>query len=90
MWVKVIVLLLLVAAAIALFSALTSMLKGDSGDGKTVRALAWRVGFSIAVFLLLVLSMMMGWVTPHGVAPGAITQSVSQAASQPVDAGKQE
>jgi NADH:ubiquinone oxidoreductase subunit 6 (subunit J) len=68
-WLKVVILILLLAAVVSLFSALSSMLKNDSAGGKTVRALAWRVGFSVLVFLLLLLSMVMGWVKPHGVIP---------------------
>ena len=66
-WVKVVALLLLAAAVVALFSGLTSMVRGESADGRTVRALAWRVGLSLAAFLFLILSMVMGWVQPHDV-----------------------
>ena len=66
-WVKVLALLLLAAAVFALFRGLTSMVKGESADGRTVRALAWRVGLSVAVFLFLILSMYMGWIKPHDV-----------------------
>ena len=68
-WVKVVVFILLAAAVFALFRALTSMMRGDSAGGKTVKALAWRVGLSVTVFLFLLLSMYMGWVTPHDVRP---------------------
>ncbi len=67
LWVKVLALLLLAAAVFALFRGLTSMVKGESADGRTVRALAWRVGLSVAVFLFLILSMHMGWIKPHDV-----------------------
>lgn len=66
-WVKVLALLLLAAAVFALFRGLTSMVRGESADGRTVRALAWRVGLSAAVFLFLILSMYMGWIKPHDV-----------------------
>lgn len=69
LWFKILIMVLLLASVVSLFLALSSMLKGGSAQGKTVKALAWRVGFSVAVFLLLVLSMVMGWVKPHGVAP---------------------
>jgi NADH:ubiquinone oxidoreductase subunit 6 (subunit J) len=59
--------LLLAGAVFALFSGLTSMVRGESADGRTVRALAWRVGLSVAAFLFLILSMYMGWVQPHDV-----------------------
>ena len=68
-WVKLIVVILLLAAVISLGRALMSLVKGQGKEGKTMRALAWRVGFSVAVFLFILLSMMMGWIQPHDVNP---------------------
>lgn len=68
-WVKLIVLVLLVAAVVALFRALMSLVRNPSGQRQTMRALAWRVGFSAAVFLFLLLSMYLGWIEPHDVNP---------------------
>ncbi|MCK0153208.1 twin transmembrane helix small protein [Alcanivorax sp. S6407] len=70
-WVKLIVIVLLLAALFSLGRALMALVKGEKGEGKskTMRALAWRVGFSVAVFLFILLSMMMGWITPHDVNP---------------------
>lgn len=39
--------------------------KGESN--RTVNALTKRIGFSVALILLLILSIYMGWITPHGV-----------------------
>jgi succinate dehydrogenase/fumarate reductase cytochrome b subunit len=40
----------------------------DKGQTKrTVKALTWRIGLSVALFLLVVLAIWMGWITPHGV-----------------------
>lgn len=66
-WVKVVALLLVAAAIVALFSGLGSMVRGESADGRTVRALAWRIGLSVLAFAFLLLSMFMGWVQPHDV-----------------------
>ncbi len=68
-WVKLIVVVLLVAAVVALFRALMALVRNESGGRKTMQALAWRVGFSVAVFLFLLFSMYMGWVQPHDVNP---------------------
>lgn len=68
-WVKLIALILLVAAVVSLFRALWSLVGDRGGSRRTMRALAWRVGFSVAVFLFLLLSMYMGWVQPHDVNP---------------------
>jgi succinate dehydrogenase/fumarate reductase cytochrome b subunit len=45
----------------------------DKGQSKrTVNALTKRIALSVALILLLVLAIHMGWITPHGVgrAPG--------------------
>lgn len=68
-WVKLIVIVLLLAAVVSLARALMALVRGESKDGKTMRALAWRVGFSVAVFLFILLSMYMGWIKPHDVNP---------------------
>lgn len=68
-WIKLIVLVLMVAAVVALFRALMALVRGDSGQRKTMHALAWRVGFSVAVFVFLAFSAWMGWIQPHGVQP---------------------
>lgn len=40
----------------------------DKGRTKrTVRALTWRIGLSVALILLVILGIYMGWITPHGV-----------------------
>jgi succinate dehydrogenase/fumarate reductase cytochrome b subunit len=39
--------------------------KGESN--RTVNALTRRIGLSVALILLLILSIYMGWNTPHGV-----------------------
>lgn len=69
MWVKIVVLVLLALAVIALFSALGSMMRGESSDGRTVKALAFRVGLSALVFIILIVAMFMGWIQPHDVRP---------------------
>lgn len=70
-WVKLIVIVLLFAAVFSLGRALMALVKGEKGEGKskTMRALAWRVGFSVAIFLFILLSMVMGWIQPHDVNP---------------------
>lgn len=69
-WVKLIAIALLIAAVVALARALMSLVRGeDKEGGKTMHALAWRVGLSVVVFLFILLSIRMGWVKPHDVNP---------------------
>jgi len=66
--------LLLVAVLVALASAGLFMLKkGDEprDERKMARALAVRVGLSIALFLLILLSWRMGWIRPNGIPIGS-------------------
>lgn len=68
MWTKIVIVVLLLAIAASLFSALRMMSRNAPADRrKMARYLTLRV--SLSVFLLLVLSvaMYMGWITPHGI-----------------------
>lgn len=67
---KTVIVIALVLVLGALASAGLFMLKkgGDpaSRDARMARALALRVGLSIAVFLLVMVSWKMGWIQPTG------------------------
>jgi len=40
----------------------------DKDDStRVVKALTWRIGLSIVVFILLLIGFMFGWITPHPV-----------------------
>ena len=68
---KVVIVLLLLAVLAALAAAGVLMLRrGRSGDPKgalMARALAVRVGLSVALFLLVMFSYWMGWIKPTGI-----------------------
>jgi hypothetical protein len=72
---KIVMVLMLVAVLGALASAGVFMLRkgrgGDGGDRRMARALAVRVGISVALFLFILLSWYMGWVQPGGLPVGA-------------------
>jgi Protein of unknown function (DUF2909) len=50
----------------SLFSALYYMIRDKGQSTRTVRALTWRVGLSIALFLMLMLGSYFGLITPQG------------------------
>ena len=59
----------------SLAAALFFMLRGGNANPpdkskRMARALAMRVGFSILLFLCILLSWSMGWIHPPGIAPG--------------------
>lgn len=62
---RYLVIALFVLIFASLGSALVFLVKDKGGDStRTVRALTWRIGLSVAVFLLIMLSYQMGWI--HG------------------------
>ena len=67
--------MMLVAVLGALASAgVFKMRKGGGDDGRSkrmARALAVRVGLSVALFLFILLSWYMGWVHPTGIPVGS-------------------
>jgi len=73
---KIFMVLMLLAVLVALGSAGLFMLRRRTHDEPTdrnsrmARALAWRIGLSIALFLLILLGWAMGWVRPGGIPVG--------------------
>ena len=59
----VIVILALILGSLAKALFHLSSTKADDG-GKMVKALAWRVGLSVALFLLLIIGHSQGWIEP--------------------------
>ena len=51
----------------SLGSALFFLMKDKGKSNRTVQALALRVGLSITLFALLLISYRLGWITPTGV-----------------------
>lgn len=72
---KIVIALAFVVILGALGYAGLSMLRGGREEGARpgamMRALALRVGVSVALFLLLLLAYQMGWIRPTGIPAGA-------------------
>jgi len=63
---KIFIILMLIAILASLFSALVFLMK-DKGTGtRTVKALTWRIGMSITLFILLMAGFYFGLITPTG------------------------
>jgi drug/metabolite transporter (DMT)-like permease len=60
--------LLLIVASLAW--GLYAMLSDRSDSDRMARALTWRIGLSIAAFVLLLLVGWSGWLEPNAVRPG--------------------
>ncbi|MHB8743998.1 MAG: twin transmembrane helix small protein [Sulfuricaulis sp.] len=66
MLIKIVVLVMLALILVSLFSALVFLFK-DKGRGKrTAQALTWRIGLSMALFLLLMAGFHFGLIPPQG------------------------
>ncbi|MGZ8317941.1 MAG: twin transmembrane helix small protein [Telluria sp.] len=52
---------------VSLGSALFFLMRDKGKSPRTMRALATRVGFSVALFLLILLANKLGWITPTGI-----------------------
>lgn len=62
---KIVILSLLLVVLISLGSALVAMARGDKSD-KMLKALTWRIGLSVCIFILLLIGQATGLITPHG------------------------
>ncbi|MGH9562777.1 MAG: twin transmembrane helix small protein [Terracidiphilus sp.] len=68
---KYLVVAMLVLIVISLGKALRLLTSRKPEDGaKMVKALAWRIGLSVALFALLIVAYYCGWITPPHVTPG--------------------
>ncbi|MBS1129691.1 MAG: hypothetical protein H6R16_693 [Proteobacteria bacterium] len=59
---KVLVFLLLVAIVGSLFSGLVFLYRDRGAGERTVRVLTWRIGLSIALFILLLIGFRFGFI----------------------------
>ena len=76
---KILVVIAFIGIVLSLGSALIYMMRGSGPpeEGQTPKkgnmatALAFRVGFSIVLFICVLVSWKMGWIQPTGIPPGA-------------------
>jgi len=65
---KYLVIVILLAILISLGKALFHLSSsGPADSGKMVNALAWRVGLSVLLFVLLIVAYSQGWIQPQRV-----------------------
>ena len=69
MLIKFVILAALAGVLLALGTALFQMVNGKGTGTGTVKALTWRIGISMALFILIMTAIAMGWITPHGIQP---------------------
>jgi cytochrome bd-type quinol oxidase subunit 2 len=62
---RLIIIAVLVTIVAFLGSALFQMARGQGDSQKMLRALTWRIGLSVGLFLVLLLLWQMGLIRPH-------------------------
>lgn len=63
---RIVILLLLAAVLVSLFSGLYFVYKDKGGSNRAVKALTFRIAISILVFVILIASYYFGWIPQKG------------------------
>ena len=66
MLLKIVVVVMLVLIIASLFSALIFLFKDKGRGSRTARALTWRIGLSMTLFLMLMAGFHFGLIPPDG------------------------
>jgi hypothetical protein len=65
MIIKAIIIIVMLIILFALGSSLVFLVRDEGKTTRTVKALTWRIGLSVVLFLFLFLAFALGWITPH-------------------------
>lgn len=64
---KIFIISVMVAILVSLGSGLVFLLKDEGKTTRTVKALTFRIGLSISLFIFLFIAFSLGLINPHGV-----------------------
>ncbi len=67
---KIIVAVAFILILGSLGSALVFLMRDQGKSKRTVKALTFRIGFSVALFILILIAHQLGWINPTGFRPG--------------------
>jgi len=65
--IRLLIILTLLAIVWSLGTALFQLSRKQGDSDKMLRALTWRIGLSLGLFILLLVAGRAGWIVPHGV-----------------------
>lgn len=65
MFTKIFIITVMLIILAALGSSLIFLVRDEGKTKRTVKALTWRIGLSLALFLFLFLAFNLGWIKPH-------------------------
>jgi hypothetical protein len=63
---RLLVIAILIAIIASLGAALFQLATGKGDSSKMLKALTWRIGLSVALFIVLLLAWRAGIIKPHG------------------------
>ena len=66
---RLLALIILLAIIISLGSALRYLVSDEGKTDRVIKALTWRIGMSVGLFVLLMLAWYFGLIEPHGILP---------------------
>ena len=64
---KIFIILFLIFILYSLGSGLYFLVRDKSRSNRVVKALSWRIGLSLLLFILLFVAYAFGWIKPHGI-----------------------
>jgi len=67
MFTKTIILITMLCILVSLTTGLVFLVRDEGKTKRTVKALSWRIGISLALFIFLFLAFSLEWITPHPV-----------------------
>ncbi|MEN8174534.1 MAG: twin transmembrane helix small protein [Pseudomonadota bacterium] len=78
MFMRIFVIAVLIVIVVALGSGLYFLVTDKGHSDRTVKALSWRIGLSVGLFVLLMGLYATGVIQPHGLMPGKPAQVQQQ------------
>jgi len=69
MLIKTIIVILLFLVIASLAAGMFTLIKDRNKTERTVKFLTIRIALSVSLFILLIVSFLMGWIQPHGLVP---------------------
>jgi uncharacterized protein YybS (DUF2232 family) len=67
MFTKTIIIIAMLVIFFSLASGLVYLVRDEGKTNRTVKALTWRIGISLVLFLFLILAFSLGWIKPHSI-----------------------
>lgn len=64
---KIIVIATMLIILFSLGSSLFFLVKDKGHSNRTVKALTWRIGLSLTLFIFLFIAFSLGWIKPHSI-----------------------